>query len=262
MIGNDIVYENRTKNVEAWADDYLQPIPHLHKELEIIFVANGESHLFIDHNFETISDGDLFICFPNQVHCYERSNIGLYYLFTIIPDSCLGIKNLLYDYVPKNNVLKLNKDDEILRVLTDAVSYQGAYKETYQAGLINHALALILPELSLTPRIKSNDATLQNVVNYCSLNFTRELTLDDIAADLHLSKYHISHLLNKKLGISFTGYINILRVNNSCDLLRKTNKSIASISEEVGFGSIRSFNRVFAQIMNMTPCDYRKSRDL
>lgn len=259
---NNVVYENRIKHVEAWADDYLQPMPHLHKELEIIYVVNGRSHLLIDHNLETITDGDLFICFPNQVHCYERSDIGLYYLFTIVPDNCFGIKDLLYDTVPKSNVLKLDSNDEILKVLSDAVSYQGVYKETYQTGLINHVLALLLPKLSLTPRIKSNEGTLQNIINYCSLNFMKDLTLDDISSDLHLSKYHISHLLNKKLGISFTGYVNILRINNACDLLRKTNKSIANISEEVGFGSIRSFNRVFLQIMNMTPCEYRKKRDL
>lgn len=255
---NNVVYENRTKHVEAWTEDYLKPIPHLHKELEIIYVIKGESHLFVDNNYMTISDGDLFVCFPNQVHCYERSESGQYYLFTIIPDCCFGIKDLLYDNVPGKNILRLNENDEIIRTLSEAVSYQGEYKDTYYAGLINHALALMLPKLSLTPRMKSNTATLQNIINYCSLNFARELTLDDIAEELHLSKYHISHLLNKKLGISFTGYINLLRINNSCDLLRKTDKSIASISEEVGFGSIRSFNRVFAQIMNMTPFDYRK----
>lgn len=255
---NNVIYENRTKHVEAWVEDYLKPIPHLHKELEIIYVIKGESHLFIDNSFMTISDGDLFVCFPNQIHCYERSEQGQYYLFTIIPDCCIGIKDLLYDNVPGKNILRLDENDEILRTLSEAVRYQGEYKDTYYAGCINHALALMLPKLSLTPRIKSNTASLQNIINYCSLNFARELTLDDIAEDLHLSKYHISHLLNKKLGISFTGYINLLRINNSCDLLRKTDKSIASISEEVGFGSIRSFNRVFAQIMNMTPYDYRK----
>lgn len=255
---NNVVYENRTKHVEAWAEDFLKPIPHLHKELEIIYVMKGESHLFIDNNFMTISEGDLFVCFPNQVHCYERSDVGQYCLFTIVPDCCFGVKDLLYDNVPENNILKLDKDDEILKTLSEAVNYTGQYKETYQAGLINHVIALILPKLTLIPRIKSNTATLQNIINYCSLNFARNLTLDDIADELHLSKYHISHLLNKKLGISFTGYVNMLRINNSCELLRNSDRSIASISEEVGFGSIRSFNRVFSQIMKMTPYDYRK----
>lgn len=254
----NVVYENRTKQVEVWAEDYLRPIPHLHKELELIYVVKGESHLFIDNKNMTISDGDLFVCFPNQIHCYESSTHGQYFLFTISPDCCIGIKDLICDNVPVDNILKLSKDDDILKTLVSSITYYGPYKETYRAGLINHALAMILQHLSLSPRIKSNSATLQNIISYCSLNFSRALTLDDMSRELHLSKYHISHLLNNRLGISFTGYINMLRTNNACELLRRTDKSIASISEEVGFGSIRTFNRVFMQIMNITPYDYRK----
>lgn len=253
----NIVYENRTKHVEVWSEDYLKPIPHLHKELELIYVVKGESHLFVDNRKMTISDGDLFICFPNQVHCYESSSHGQYYLFTITPDFCIGIKDLLSDNVPESNILKLSKDDDIIKSLISAVTYSGQFHETYHAGCINHALAMILQNISLNPRIKSNSATLQSIIRYCSGNFLSDITLDDMARDLHLSKYHISHLLNNKLGISFSGYINMLRVNAACDLLSRSDKSIAEISEEVGFGSIRTFNRVFLQIMKITPYNYR-----
>ena len=73
-----------------------------------------------------------------------------------------------------------------------------------------------------------------------------------------MSKYHISHLFNNKLGISFNTYINTLRINTACDLLEETDKKTTDISEEIGFGSIRSFNRAFLQIMDMSPLQYRK----
>ena len=69
----------------------------------------------IDNRKMTISDGDLFICFPNQIHCYESSLHGQYFLFTISPDFCIGIKDLLSDNVPENNILKLSKDDDIIK---------------------------------------------------------------------------------------------------------------------------------------------------
>ena len=256
-MNNNVVYENRIKHVEVWTEGYLKPIPHLHKELELIYVVKGESHLLIDNRKMTISDGDLFICFPNQIHSYESSAHGQYFLFTISPDFCIGIKDVLSDNVPVNNILKLNKDDDIIKTLFAAVTYYGQYKETYHAGCINHALAMILQKISITPRIKSNSATLQSIIKYCTTNFAGDVTLDEMSRELHLSKYHISHLLNNKLGISFSGYINLLRINNACELLRRTDKSIASISEESGFGSIRTFNRVFMQIMNTTPYEYR-----
>lgn len=253
----NVVYENRTKHVEVWAEDYLKPIPHLHKELELIYVVKGESHLLIDNKKMTISDGDLFICFPNQVHCYESSSRGQYFLFTMSPDFCIGIKDLLSDNIPVNNILRLSKDDDIIKTLFSAVAYHGLYKETFYAGCINHVLAVILQKIALSPRIQSNSSTLQSIIKYCTSNYTSDISLDDMSRELHLSKYHISHLLNNKLGISFSGYINMLRINNACELLRRTDKSIANVSEEVGFGSIRTFNRVFMQIMNTTPYNYR-----
>ena len=256
----NVIYENRTKPVEVWTEDYLRPIPHMHKELEIILVEKGCSELIIDNNSETIRDGDVFVCFPNQVHCYESSTTGVYHLFTIASECCYGIQELLNNTVPVNNVLTLCADDEIVKTLYSAVEFSGEFRETYQAGAINTAVALILQKMSVSQRTKKNTGTLQNIILYCTQNFTRELSLDDMADEMHLSKYHISHLLNDKLGISFNGYINMLRINYSCEMLRKTDKSIADISEESGFGSIRTFNRVFSQVMNMTPCDYRKNK--
>ena len=57
--------------------------------------------------------------------------------------------------------------------------------------------------------------------------------------------------------MSFNNCINTFRINKSCDLLGETDKKISEISEEVGFGSIRTFNRAFMEIMNLTPLEYR-----
>jgi transcriptional regulator GlxA family with amidase domain len=118
-------------------------------------------------------------------------------------------------------------------------------------------MGMILPELELKPMIKTNNSTLQEVLLYCSSNFAEDITLDDVSGALHISKFHISHLLNEKLGLSFVTYLNTLRIHNACDLLEDTDKKMAEISADVGFGSIRSFNRAFQTAMNMSPSDYR-----
>ena len=63
--------------------------------------------------------------------------------------------------------------------------------------------------------------------------------------------------MNDQLGMSFNNCINTFRIHKSCDLLSETDKKISEISEEVGFGSIRTFNRAFMEIMNLTPLEYR-----
>ena len=78
-----------------------------------------------------------------------------------------------------------------------------------------------------------------------------------MAEGLHLSRCYISHLFNRKLSLGFNDYINMLRVQDACTQLLETDKKIADISEEVGFGSIRSFNRAFKNITGLTPLEYR-----
>ena len=78
-----------------------------------------------------------------------------------------------------------------------------------------------------------------------------------MAEDLHMSKYHISHLFSEKLNISFSTYISIIRIDAACELLEETDKKTSDISEEVGFGSIRSFNRAFMHLTGTSPLQYR-----
>lgn len=101
--------------------------------------------------------------------------------------------------------------------------------------------------------------TLQSVVSYCARNFNRELSLDVLEEELHISKYYISHLFSDRLGIRFNDYVNSLRVSDACRLLRQTDASITEISELVGFGTLRTFNRAFIKHTGVSPSAYRRS---
>lgn len=255
----NVVYENKSKPIQLDRSRILAPLPHLHKEVEIIYVAKGGALAYADRVCAEIKEGDLFVCFPNQVHYYEGSEIGEYYLMIFSPDIVFGLKNLLNENVPKQNVLHIGKGSEAQKLFAKAISeFHKDFGETVSVGLINQAMGKLFSQFSLKPRIKTDNSTLQNVLNYCNVNFMSDITLDGAAEELHLSKYHISHLFNNKLGIGFNTYVNTLRIDKACELLEETDKKTADISEETGFGSIRSFNRAFLQVMDMTPLQYRK----
>ena len=168
-----------------------------------------------------------------------------------------GMEDILYNNIPKSNLVSESKMRNFANIISDIVEAGGEFSHTVRVGLMNQLLANILPEFELMPRIKTNNTTLQSVLNYCTKNFSNDLTLDILAEDLHISKFHISHLLNQKLGISFSAYLNNIRVHRACFLLNNSQNKISDISEDVGFGSIRSFNRAFKSVMNMTPLEYR-----
>ena len=95
---------------------------------------------------------------------------------------------------------------------------------------------------------------------YCSENYTEPLDLETVSQELHLSKFYISHIFSNKFHVSFTDFINTLRVEHACNHLKK-GANITDVALSSGFTSIRTFNRVFMNQMKMTPREYIKQKD-
>ena len=250
----DILFEIRQNSLSIMHGTTLAPTPHLHKEIEIIYVKKGYASAHIDNKVYELSDGDILICFPNQVHYYLNSSVGEYLIGIFSPTVLYNMQNTFTDFVPKSNVFK-NYDS---RLISGFYEKDIPYQETVQAGLLNQIVPYLLSQTELIPKMNLDSSTIQNILSYCAENFTNDISLDDISQKLYISKNHVSYLFNKKLNIRFNQYINSLRINKACTLMRSGNNSLAYISEESGFGSIRSFNRAFRQIMGICPLEYCK----
>lgn len=253
----NLVVENKTRTITCRIDHSLSPIPHFHRHIELVYVIDGESYANADRKNYKLNKGDMFFAFPNQIHYYNTVLSGKYLLIIFSPDILYGLNDILFDNIPNTNIISTENCPDLLN-LSIEISKKGLeYEDTLKVGILNQLIATILPHLTLKTRIKTGNTTLQEVLNFCSSNFSNDITLEDIADALHISKFHISHLLNNKLGINFNSYINNLRINRACDMLEDTEIKISDISEDVGFGSIRSFNRAFKDTMNITPMEYR-----
>ena len=250
-------YENKSKPYTASVQNILTTSPHFHKEIELVYVMRGACVAHADRNCVPLSEGDLFISFPNQIHYYEACQVGEYYVGIVSSDMLYALKDVLYDHIPKQCVVHIGDDPILCGYVLDTLNKAGEYRKTRIAGDFLLLMSGVLPRLTLAPRTHTDNGTLKAVLEYCAEHYASTLTLDDMAEALHISRYHLSHLLNSKLGMGFNGYLNTLRINQACELLEETEKKTADISEDVGFGSIRSFNRAFLQMMNMTPLQYR-----
>ena len=94
-------------------------------------------------------------------------------------------------------------------------------------------------------------------IMFIQKNFTKPLSLDLIADELHMSPSYLSRLIKQELGINFINYLNHLRIEYSKELLRKENVTIKEIATLVGYDSDHTFIRNFKQITGKTPTDFR-----
>jgi AraC-like DNA-binding protein len=96
------------------------------------------------------------------------------------------------------------------------------------------------------------------VLEYIYKYYMTPITIDFLADLCHLSTTHFRRKFHEIMGTAPLDFINSTRIDEACKLLKSTEDSILSISEQVGFHSISSFNRCFAKLMGDSPRDWRK----
>lgn len=101
-------------------------------------------------------------------------------------------------------------------------------------------------------------------INYIKENFTQnDLTLSFLADKLHISQPYLTRIIKQKAGMSFTDYLNKLRINMAIKLLLDADNSytINDIANMVGYSSQHYFSRAFKNYMGLSPNQY-KSKNL
>ena len=93
---------------------------------------------------------------------------------------------------------------------------------------------------------------------YRQLEFNRA----NLADMLHLTEQHLSRIINLGFGRTFTELVNDYRVEEAKQVLRDTTLPMTTISFDVGFRSITTFNRVFKECTGMSPSEYRTAQEV
>lgn len=99
---------------------------------------------------------------------------------------------------------------------------------------------------------------LKQVHEYISENYYRKLSLEDLAEQFFISKYHLSREYKKVYGTTLGNSITSLRLSHAKSMLRFSDDSIDVIALNCGFQDSGYFIKVFKKAENMTPLQYRK----
>jgi two-component system response regulator YesN len=105
----------------------------------------------------------------------------------------------------------------------------------------------------------SIDEPSKRIINYINTHFTNDISLGDVARELHLDYTYCSKLLKKVSGKTFPAYITELRMNLADKLIKDNELKIIDICRRTGYNDYFYFNKVFKKHFGVTPLQYRKS---
>lgn len=99
------------------------------------------------------------------------------------------------------------------------------------------------------------------VVEYINNHLEENIDLKTLAEISNFSSYHFQRIMKAILGESIGSFIIRMRVETAAQLIRHTDLPIHEIAYKVGYDTPSSLSKVFKQIYDISPTDYRNNKD-
>lgn len=165
------------------------------------------------------------------------------------------MKNMIYhfmDFIQIPDEEKENNRYEYFRKINQA-AYEKEYRNCIQE-ILDHLL-----ELSGQNTLQ-NDERIERMLSYISRNYQEDLKLENLAAEFNFNYSYLSAYFNQQMKEGFSDYLNRLRIEKACRLLKEDRMPISQISSAVGYSEHSYFCRVFKKMTGKTPSVWRRSQ--
>jgi AraC-like DNA-binding protein/mannose-6-phosphate isomerase-like protein (cupin superfamily) len=260
--------------------------PHTHEFVELAFISQGEG----EHEYEgvlfPISQGDVFIIEPGKEHAYRVGEnqqlkvVNVLFVPALLTGELEALSNVtsfidffymepfLRSDVSFQCKLTLNARQQFeLRELMDRLIHEYKFKESGYRFLIKTILIEIFITLSRIyeknkqkplSSIASDKEMIERVCQFIELRHASPLTLEQVSLMAGMSQSKFTSLFRGVVGKTFLEYRNEMRIRFAKRLLETTDDKIIHVAKEIGFDDLSHFNRLFKQVVGVSPGKYRQ----
>mgnify|MGYP000757114536 CR=1 FL=1 len=251
---------------------------HWHDELEIIYIKQGTLQISIAGLDYTGNAGSVFLVNPRELHLMGSSDLSIAYYTLLFPLEFISFQSMddlettllqplrsgqlifkhhITDVCPSGKLCPIL--DQIIAVNQDSSSM----KQIETRILLLQFFLQIVENPSLIISASGNRTNTQKeLLIYIQHHYMERITLHDLAEHFHLSEKYISRYFKEHFYLTFTDYVNHLRLTHAKKLLETTDLSVTEIALRCGFPNVSYFIRTFKTCYGNPPLKYRKSTPL
>ena len=101
---------------------------------------------------------------------------------------------------------------------------------------------------------------IKRAINYIREHYQEGLTQEEVAAVLDITPEYLSTLFNREMEINFSMFLKQFRISHAKRMLKGTDKKVYEIAYEVGYSDSKYFQRVFKEVVGVSPGEYRQMK--
>lgn len=240
---------------------YFTERQQLHSYL-LVYTLSGTGHLHYQGKSYVLSPHQAFFIDCREYQFYKTDEACLWEILWVHFDG--SNSRGYYEQFAKNGspVVSFEADQgmpALIRQLIHIHHHQDVRTET----LASKVLVELLTHLLLATNPPEHAGTflppvIENIVRELDRRFQEKISLDELAKQHAVSKFHLVRLLKKFTGYAPNEYIIHRRITYAKELLTYSDLTVAAIASEVGIDHVSHFIDLFKKRVDMTPLAYRK----
>lgn len=246
------------ESIESVNDNTMQS--HFHHFYEIFYLEKGVRTINLGERSFDLSEDDFIIFPPYSMHrSFSEQDIN--FKRTVVyftPDlATQWMKDKIAEDLSPHYIVDKRVRTAFRNLIGELIEVQQQGRNYYQdkmsfmlGNLLYDGLMADSKKHSLSELSEQKIAT---IINYIHQNYNLDLTLAGLAEQFYISQGYLCREFKRFTNCTFVEYINKIRISHAQRLFLESDKSLTAIANEVGFGSLTHFERVFAKINNITP---------
>ena len=240
---------------------------HYHEFCKLLMLRSGSGGYTVEGHRYSLETGDIVLIGKHCVHRPEFEH-GLLYERVIIYISPEFLQQQSTPDCPleeifngaNGHVLHLNTPDALWSI-SDRLEKELA-EDKYGRIIVSNGLLLRLlieiarnmqdPNAAFSTPIAPTDSRILEILRYIDAHLTEDLSIDILAEEFYISKFHMMRLFKQETGRSIHDYLQERRLLHARDLIRQGVSATDSCFQS-GFRSYSSFTRAYAKHFGTTP---------
>ncbi len=188
-------------------------------------------------SYGSISRGDYFgieVLFDKGLALFDELAVGYVECFTI----------------EKEKFIRIIEEQHELKIFFKNLLFEKLEQYLYSPGL-----EIISRQ---NPGIVNQGERLNKLISFIGSNYSDNITLDDIAKEIGLSRFHASRMFKYSTGHTFKEYLNLKRIEVAKKLMKTPEINVSQACFSVGFNDVSYFSRIFKKYEGINPSNFQK----
>ena len=252
--------------------------PHYHDFYEIIYIAEGQFTSRVGETTHELRKGDFLLIGKNTLHCYlpvkrstESRRIILWVndrMLDALSDEEVALASCFREGRAEVYHFPLNYEDILSGILmklamTELINdLTPGMRRIMDRGYLTVFFAYLYAFCERTDYLFADAAIRENSIvdeadRYIDEHIEEPVTVEELAGQVHLSKYYFVRRFKELSGVTVHSYITHKRLMRACELL-KEGEEVMSVFGQVGFSDYSVFLRNFRRVYGISPRQYAR----